>query len=151
MATAFAIIFALFIGFIVMLQPTQSRIDFERLADCIAMVETGNAAHPNGDDLALGKQGELGRYQIQKQLWQQVSHLPFECATDPLASRKVAIRHLEWLDRKLTAHKSLERSRVYLIALGWNAGPQAVLHVFATRNQRDYAQRVENLYLDYSK
>lgn len=128
-------------------QPPASRIDFERLADCIAMVETGSADFPNGDDLARGKQGELGRYQIQKQLWQQVSHLPFECATDPSAARKVALRHLEWLERKLKDHESLAHSRVYLIALGWNSGPQAVLHVFATRNQRDYAQRVENLYL----
>lgn len=148
MATAFSIIFVLFIAMVIALQPPASRIDFERLADCIAMVETGSYTHPKGDDQAIGKQGELGRYQIQRQLWQQVSHLPFECATDPIASRKVAIRHLEWLERKLSGHESLERSRIYLVALGWNAGPQAVLHVFATRNQRDYAQRVENLYLD---
>lgn len=145
MATALCIIFAVMLT---PLEPATDRVDFERLATCIAMVETASTAHPQGDDLAQGKHGELGRYQIQKQLWQQVSHLPFECATDPVAARKVAIRHLEWLERKLKDHESLERSRVYLIALGWNAGPQAVLHVFATRNQRDYAQRVENLYND---
>lgn len=117
------------------------RIDFERLAAAIAQVESGSR------DDAIGQHGERGRYQIQKQLWQQVSHLPFECAHDPVAAKKVTIRHLEWLEQRFREHKTIDISRVYLIALGWHAGPQAVLHVFATRNQREYAQRVENLYL----
>lgn len=121
-------------------QPPQ--VDFERLSSAIAQVESGSR------DNAIGQNGEKGRYQIQKQLWQQVSHLPFESAHDPIAAKRVAIRHLQWLEHKLEDFQSLDRSRVYLIALGWHAGPQAVLHVFATRNQRDYAQRVENLYME---
>lgn len=116
-------------------------IDFDRLSSCIAQVESSN------NDMAIGKQGERGRYQIQQQLWQQISHLPFDQAHNPTEAKKVAIRHLEWLSNKFRDHQSLDRSRVYLIALGWNAGPQAVLHLFATRNQREYAQRVESLYL----
>lgn len=116
-------------------------IDFDRLASAISQVESGN------NDSAIGKQGERGRYQIQQQLWQQISHLPFDQAHNPTEAKKVALRHLEWLSNKFRDHQSLERSRVYLIALGWHAGPQAVLHLFATRNQREYAQRVESLYL----
>lgn len=139
MGTALLIMAALVAGSPV---PQESpRIDFDRLAACIAAIES------NSRDDALGTHGERGRYQIQKQLWQQVSHLPHEAAHDPVAAKKVAIRHLQWLENKLKDFESLDRSRVYLIALGWHAGPQAVVHVFATRNQREYAQRVENLYL----
>ncbi len=139
MGTAFLLMAALLTGSNA--QSAEAKIDFERLAQCIADVESGSK------DDAIGQNGERGRYQIQKQLWQQISPLPFESAHDPLIAKRVAIRHLEWLEKKLASFESLDRSRVYLIALGWNAGPQAVIHVFATRNQRDYAQRVENLYL----
>lgn len=122
-------------------QPEPTSVDLNRLAAAIAAVESNNR------DDAIGQSGERGRYQIQKQLWQQISPHPHICAHDPIVAKKVAIRHLEWLQKKLKDFESLERSRVYLIALGWNAGPQAVIHIFSTNAQRDYAQRVENLYL----
>lgn len=120
--------------------------DLHREAASIAIAETATTAHPLGDDAAVGSHGERGRYQFQKQLWQQISYLPFEFAHDPVASKRVALRALEWLERRLRTHPDAIHSRVYLIALAWHAGPQAVLRAFATKEQRQYAERVEVIY-----
>lgn len=135
----------IFMAAVVSLSPVV-KPDLEREAAAIAIAETATAAHPHGDDAAVGGHGERGRYQFQKQLWQQISYLPFEFAHDPVASKRVALRALEWLERRLRTHQDIIHSRVYLIALAWHAGPQAVLHLFATKEQKQYAERVEAIY-----
>ncbi len=58
------------------------------------------------------------------------------------------IRHLEWLCQKLRNFQSLDNSGVYIIALGWVAGPHSVLFLFANADQKAKARCLEALYLD---
>lgn len=114
--------------------------DLERLAQAIAFHESRN------DDAKVGLNGTRGRYQLQAQLWAQITHEPFEKAHDFITAHSVMIRHLRWLRAKLRRFRSLERSRTGLIALGWCAGPQAVLFLFATDLQKQSADVLERTY-----
>jgi hypothetical protein len=117
-----------------------NEINLAVLACAIGHHETGNR------DDAKPLSGARGRYQFQRQLWQNITHEPFELAhSEPIATA-VMIRHLEWLRRHLRTFPSLERSGVGILALGWVAGPQAVRYVFATDAQKDAAKKIEETY-----
>jgi hypothetical protein len=79
----------------------------------ISLVETG------GQDSLIGKAGERGRYQITARTWRQHSKAPHKLASDPVISKWVARRHLEWISGHLPP---LQRRDPFFIALAWNAG-----------------------------
>lgn len=118
--------------------------DLERIAEAIAFHESRN------DDSKVGRTGQRGRYQLQAQLWAQITHEPFEKAHEFAAAHFVMMRHLRWLRAKLRNFRSLERSDVGLIALAWCAGPQAVLYLFADRYQKACADFIEQYYHERS-
>lgn len=117
---------------------TAERIDLGRLLDAIAQVESG------GNDQAVGAHGERGRYQIREETWRAIApNYPFIFAHDPAISRKVAMRHLEWLAQRVACR---EPACANIIAIAWNAGVHAATDGYATPEQKDYAQRVTNIY-----
>lgn len=114
-----------------------SLVELGLLAEAIADVESAD------HDLKVGENGERGRWQFQEQLWCQITPALFLAAHDPETARRVAVRHLEWLRKKLdpfAAHAV--QPAVFLLALAWKAGPHAVLNNFASKAQREYAQKV---------
>jgi hypothetical protein len=82
----------------------------------LALVESG------GDDLAIGKAGERGRYQISRAVWKQ--HAPkawvFEQDIRQLwQSEVVAVMHIKWL----ASHTPEGKARtVRWTAAAWNCG-----------------------------
>ena len=99
-------------------------IDIAILLASIAVVES------NSDDAAIGKAGERGRYQLTREVWEQVlppsrfheSDEEFEFGAHSLAlSRYVAAKHIE-----LTIIPELEKAgrkvTVFAVASCWNAG-----------------------------
>ncbi len=116
------------------------KADVQRLAQAIAEQESGLT------DMAVGSNGERGRFQFQEQLWRSITPVFFGAAHDPITATRVAVRHLQWLTKKLRPMLSNRGQPVYLIALAWKAGPQAVLHNFTTQAQRDFAHHVAKRY-----
>lgn len=114
-------------------------IDMGRVADQLAQVETA------GRDGAIGRGGERGRYQLSLPVWlQHRGSQPFELAHDAAISRQVTIEHLAWLVTRLELAGA--PVTVFNLALAWNAGSAAVARGRTLSRQRDYAQRVANLY-----
>lgn len=114
-------------------------VDLGRLADCIAQVETG------GSDRAVGAQGERGRFQISPVVWHQhAGAADIAGAHNPIDGRAIALKHLAWM-AGLMQRRQIEPS-VYRLALGWNAGLSRATRGQPTSRQKDYAQRVANLY-----
>ena len=123
---------------------TTAKLDTDRLLEAIAEVETGSALHLHGDDFAQGRDGERGRYQLKRITWIQHSHLPFNRAFDFHYSKNVAEAHLLWLAQSL--HRWAEPVTPYALALAFHVGLSAYSHDEYTAGDKDYAQRVSNLY-----
>jgi len=90
-----------------------------------------------------GRFGELGAYQFRESTWRMHTTVPFARAVERRVSDEVAIRHYEWLKRRLE-QKGLPATP-YNIALAWNAGVNAVLRSRVPTVARDYAERAANL------
>lgn len=104
------------------------------------MVESG------GNPAAIGKHGERSQYQITETVWKARTKQPFYLATeDKVLAEEVATNHLITLTRELEAAGI--PVTVESLAQAWNAGPHAVIHHTLTAAQKDYAQRVKNLYI----
>ena len=61
----------------------------ERRLDALAMVETG------GNDWAVGRDGEVSRYQITAENWIRYSGLPISAATNPFTARAVVVKIMD--------------------------------------------------------
>lgn len=117
-----------------------SSVDAERFLDCIRAVEK-IPGRPHGHH------GELGDYQFKKVTWEGITDLPFSYAANPAYSRLVARARVNQLRRELLERR-LEVT-VYNLALMWKGGASVViLHKWQPTAARDYAIRVENLYVD---
>lgn len=98
-------------------------LDEARLLWAIAQVETGGIDRH-------GAAGERSIYQLTPAVWRQYQG----------TSRQRALAHLRWLASRV------DNPTPYRVALVWNGGLGALRRPAAST--RDYAQRVENLYLD---
>jgi hypothetical protein len=116
-----------------------AELESDRFLDCIVAVER-RPGH------RMGRHGELGDYQFKKVTWASLTDLPFSDAEKPAYARLVARVHLRNLRHQL-AERHLEVT-VYNLALMWKGGASVViLHKWQPQAARDYAQRVENLYI----
>jgi len=96
-----------------------------------------------------GPCGELGAYQFRPTTWHAYTNAPFAYALDRQRSDNVANRHFEWLKQRLeTAHVPVT---TYNIALAWNGGLKAAISGHAPRAARSYAERAENLALEFAR
>lgn len=56
----------------------------------LARVESATKAHPEGDDMAVGKDGERGRFQAMEYVWKGATNIPFAMATNAATALAVA-------------------------------------------------------------
>lgn len=122
----------------------------------IAMVETG------GDDSKIGKAGERSQYQISEHVWKDYHESPFTECYGTTATICANI-HVKQLTRELNCTSSYQHYPVRTLAYAWNRGANAARRAMIQRGKHppgsrfdriwndDYAQRVENLYLEYAK
>ena len=90
-----------------------------------------------------GPFGELGAYQFREMTWRMHSNSPFVQALDRRASDEVAVKHYEWLKRRLEGAGL--PATCYNIALAWNGGLEATVLGRAPAVAHDYADRATNL------
>lgn len=90
-----------------------------------------------------GRFGELGAYQFREMTWRMHTQVPFSMALDRRVSDQVAVRHYEWLKRRLEHHGLA--ATPYNIALAWNAGAQAAVRGRVPPATRRYAERAERI------
>jgi soluble lytic murein transglycosylase-like protein len=96
----------------------------------------------DANDAAIGKSGERGRYQITARTWRQHSPYPHHNAHNPVLSRQVATKHIEWIVKNLPMDK---RQKPFYVAAAWNAGVRRKKRPIPASSM-DYAERVANLY-----
>lgn len=101
----------------------------------LSMLESGD------NDRAIGRAGEISRYQIMKAEWSSVT--PSRRYTDPEMARTVAA---EVMNRRLAAFTQVRRREPtnFEFYVLWNA-PQQALQGRVTRRVAERAQRFENL------
>lgn len=112
----------------------------EHFLDCIRAVERVEGRQS-------GHHAELGDFQFKRATWEALTNMPFYYAESPRDAREVARLYFASLRHQLIERR-LEVS-VYNLALMWNGGATSViLRKHIPQAERDYARRVENLYLD---
>ena len=120
--------------------PAIQPVILDRLLVAIAQVESGD--RPN----LIGKNGERSRWQITREVWKEETGLPFDRAKFDAYAYPVARAHLIALKWRL--NESHVPITVKNLALAWNGGATAaILGKMANAKARDYAERVERLYL----
>jgi hypothetical protein len=100
-----------------------SDVDWNRLINCIALVENGTPWKPGGVLCWT------------KAAWEEETNLPYEYSIDYSISRVLAISRLS---RQAVSN---HRTTINEIASLWNRGPNGP-------RTSNYGQRVANLYLD---
>lgn len=129
-------------------------ISIQTLLAAIAICETGDARHPDGNDAAIGKHGERSRYQITEFVWNQWVDRPFvECTTNPLMAHYAANAELQW---RMNRMQEVRRNNVIWLAVAWHSGlARAKTGKFkSTAHAKEalcYATRVKNTYYDLLK
>jgi hypothetical protein len=120
----------------------------------LAIVETANALHPEGDDAAVGPCMSRGRLQLSKAVWSQ--HAPdgwrFSEAHNKTKAEAVGLMHLRWLRKQL--EEGLGRPpEVKELGYAWLRGWSYYTQTMRSREtQQDmlerlaYGQRLENFY-----
>jgi hypothetical protein len=119
---------------------TLGTVDLKKEKQAIAIVETADRLHPQGNDARVGKAGELGRYQIKRIVWRQWSRLPFQWAIVEAEEDYVVDHHLLWLA------EHLEHVSPYTIALGYKVGLRSVWRERYGWQEMLYAQQVAAVY-----
>lgn len=127
----------------------------------VAEVESGTAAHPRGDDLAIGKAGEVSRYQMSRALWAKYSSQigqPRADWKDPTMAARIAEAHsLRILAAMPADLKGSEQRTVFWAAVAWNRGLSVCVRdgwaqgPTPSKAVFDYAWRVVNVYLELKK
>lgn len=109
------------------------------------------------DPALAGPAQELGYYRITPAAWMQHTGEAFSrCAADRALEEQVARAHLRWLEAGLRRARVIRpetsaATRVYYLALAWNAGLAGVLRGHPPATARSYAMRATNLWRDAGK
>jgi len=109
--------------------------------EALSMIETGD------NDAAIGRAGEVSRYQIRPWIWRQYS--PSSSYADRRTSRQVAERHLAVLQTSFRDQTRREPTDFDLYVL-WNAGPTYYARIGFSKSRvhpviRERARRYANL------
>jgi soluble lytic murein transglycosylase-like protein len=109
--------------------------------DAISMIESGN------NDAAVGRAGEVSRYQIRPQVWHRISQSrEYE---NPRVAEQVAQQHLDWL-AKFFSERTGRTADDFDLYVMWNAGPTYYSNIGFSRERvrsliRNRAERYVNL------
>ncbi len=118
------------------LQSTSAAVEVCRLADALALKETGRAW-----DGRPGPCGELSDYQITAAVWRQhMPWLPFTAARDPALARACALKHLGWLVAEIERRGLVVTPQ--RVATAWHFGLGRAAH------STEWGREVANLYFD---
>jgi len=90
------------------------------LLSAIAIIESSDAHHPQGNDLARGRKGEVSRYQIMPATWKRFGGGALVNARDHIKARAVAMKIVRSFDTDFWA----EGNQVVACAIQWNKGLQ---------------------------
>jgi len=109
--------------------------------DALGMIESGD------NDAAVGRAGEVSRYQIKPHIWRQYSSS--QEYQNKAVARRVAERHMEELQRLFCQGAKRQPSDFDLYVM-WNAGPTYYRAIGWSRSRvypvvRERAQRFVNL------
>jgi hypothetical protein len=96
-----------------------------------------------------GSRGELGPYQFRSSTWRAYTKQPFTMANDRKLADQVAVKHYEWLKKRL--HDAGIDANSYNIAMAWNCGITAVINGRIPLQSYHYAERVKNLVEVYAR
>ena len=113
----------------------------------ISQVESG------GNDHAVGRSGEVSRYQIKKMVWRKYSRT--RNYSNPSESRRVAIEHLKTLER--TFRSELGEAPTELdLAVMWQSGFDGYRKSYCNpermrSEQRDRLRRIINLIEEHER
>lgn len=107
-----------------------------RLMDAIAQVESGC------DDEAIGAQGERGRFQFTRALWEEFSQVPFERANCRSCAETTMGRLLLAWHHELVCRDVPMTMRPEIIVQWFECGRRGAV----TPHKRDSIQRILNLY-----
>lgn len=119
-------------------QPADEESEFGimRLMDAIAQVESG------GDDEAIGSQGERGRFQFTRALWEEFSPMPFERANcRPCAETTMSRLLMAW-HHELVCRDVPMNMRAEIVVQWFECGRHGV----PSPAKRDAIRRILNLY-----
>lgn len=86
------------------------------LLAALAIIESSDAKHPAGNDLARGKRGEVSRYQIMPATWKRFGGGALVNAHDPSKSKVIALR----IVRSFRWDFFTDGDSVRLAAIQWN-------------------------------
>lgn len=114
-------------------------ICFDTYSHVISLVET------NHDNMAVGRSGEMTKYQFMEPTWNQYSKRPMTYGQqNEQYAEKVFRKHFQW---KLRALRTLNKEvSVYNLALLHNAGYGNIQRNTLKPRHYDYASRVRNLF-----
>lgn len=115
----------------------------ENFLKAIRHVESGD------NHAAIGSHGERGAYQFKHSVWKQHTENSFVNAHEVEISNEIASQHYDWIVKTLS--KSGKRVNARNLALAWNAGIGNAIRNNVSRHNKDYANRVENLLLEFEK
>lgn len=119
------------LGILLTAVTTKADLNKEAFLHAIRQVESGD------NNMAIGHKGERGAYQFSKATWQMHTKEGHRAAHDPNWALMIAFSHLDWLIKRVGTDP-------VKLAIAWNGGVGAVKR--PTKKQKDYAQRVKNLY-----
>ena len=114
----------------------------ERRFAALAMVESATKAHPEGDDMAIGRDGERSRWQMLESVWEGETTLPFAVAASNVFTAKnvaVAVQSKRVANFVARYHRQPTDCEWALL---WQK-PSRVLHPKPVESER--AQRFANL------
>lgn len=115
-------------------------VDQDVFLRALAEIESG------GHTGKIGHHGERSAFQMKRVVWKKYTDRPFsEATTNPVLARDIALRHMYFLATEIQQRGLTVTA--YRLAVSWNGGLGAL--PAPPRPTRDYARRLNNLYVDY--
>lgn len=120
------------------------------LLRAIAMVESADSTHPEGNDAAIGPCGGRGRFQVTADTWARYSSEPHTEAHKQLKSTVVALKILRDNRAILEANPRIRKGNVttHQLACAWLCGPNYSAYTETDKQlcrRLEYAARVLEL------
>ncbi len=99
----------------------------------------------NNDNLAIGRAGELSKYQFTKSTWYIHTRAPFsEARSNEKLAEKIAAKHLTYIKLRLQVNN--KAVNIDNCAWAWNAGIGSVLRADLPESTVNYIADVRRIY-----
>lgn len=99
----------------------------------------------NNDNLAIGRSGELSKYQFTKDTWRIHTRAPFwQARSNEKLAEKIAVKHLSYIKTRLQNNN--RAINIDNCAWAWNAGIGSVLRSDLPESTANYIADVKRIY-----